>query len=215
MRSYTPGTIHHIADGRPLQRAIILDTETTGLDLQRDRLMQLSMIDIAFCPQTAQIHHKLGTFDKREDPGIPITAEAMTIHGISAAMVDGKCIDDEEVAAFVADAALVISHNAWFDRQFVERRFPCFERLRWACTLRGIDWRAHFGPGSRSIIAIAEQFGIAAKLAGPSDDCLMLLEILQMRFPATARTPMFELLENMGLHKLRCANSHQGPQPDR
>jgi NAD-dependent SIR2 family protein deacetylase len=42
--------------------------------------------------------------------------------------------------AFVRQAALVIAHNAQFDRRFCERLFPVFAEKPWACSFREVGW---------------------------------------------------------------------------
>jgi DNA polymerase-3 subunit epsilon len=42
-------------------------------------------------------------------------------------MVAGKTITQEEVEHFASSAAVVIAHNAGFDRRFVERAFPSIQ----------------------------------------------------------------------------------------
>jgi DNA polymerase III epsilon subunit-like protein len=39
------------------------------------------------------------------------------------------------VDAFVANASLIIAHNANFDRKFAERISAVFEQMAWACTM--------------------------------------------------------------------------------
>ena len=48
----------------------------------------------------------------------------------------------------MADANIVIAHNANFDRKFAERYWPEFEHKNWGCSATEIDWRAHGFEGS-------------------------------------------------------------------
>jgi DNA polymerase-3 subunit epsilon len=43
-------------------------------------------------------------------------------------MVAGQRIDEAAVSTFVANAVIVIAHNAGFDRKFAERYWPVFEK---------------------------------------------------------------------------------------
>ncbi|WP_247512603.1 hypothetical protein [Bradyrhizobium sp. 157] len=57
-------------------------------------------------------------------------------------MVNGHNLDPNHVAAFAADAVVVIiAHNAAFDRTFMERYCPSFEHQAWACSVSEIEWR--------------------------------------------------------------------------
>jgi DNA polymerase-3 subunit epsilon len=58
----------------------------------------------------------------------------------------------------VADAGLVIAHNAYFDRAMVERHWNCFAEKPWACTLNSVDWlREGFSAGKLDYLGM--QFG--------------------------------------------------------
>jgi hypothetical protein len=64
-------------------------------------------------------------------------------------MIAGHRIDEAAVSAFASDAVIVIAHNAAFDRKFVERYWPIFERKAWACSATEVEWRKHGFEGSR------------------------------------------------------------------
>jgi DNA polymerase III subunit epsilon len=90
-----------------------------------------------------------------EDPGRPIPPESTAIHGITDDMVKGQRFDDAAVASLLDGVALVIAHNATFDRPFLEARFPLFEHLHWGCSIRDI-------PAGQSRVCAA---GIASTLS--------------------------------------------------
>jgi DNA polymerase-3 subunit epsilon/CBS domain-containing protein len=62
--------------------AVVLDTETTGLDVAQARLVQLSAVRIAGGRVLAE-----QTFDALVNPGVPIPPAATAVHGISDEMV--------------------------------------------------------------------------------------------------------------------------------
>lgn len=92
-------------------------------------------------------------------------------------MVAGHRIDDEAVAAFVADANIVIAHNAGFDRKFAERLWPVFIDKAWACSITEIDWKAHGLSGSRLSYLLADA-GLFHDAHRAVDDCHALIEVL-------------------------------------
>jgi DNA polymerase-3 subunit epsilon len=63
----------------------------------------------------------LDTFSSFNEPSRPIPEEAIKLHGITNEMATGHSIDGNTVTAFAADAAIIIAHNAAFDRKFAER----------------------------------------------------------------------------------------------
>ena len=61
-------------------------------------------------------------------PTRPIPPEITALTGIDDAMVAGKTLDLDAVTA-----AVVIAHNAAFDRRFLERFCEVFRTKPWAC----------------------------------------------------------------------------------
>lgn len=64
--------------------AVVLDTETTGLDVAQARIVQISAVRVAGGRVLAD-----QTFDALVDPGGPIPPATTAVHGISDAMVAG------------------------------------------------------------------------------------------------------------------------------
>lgn len=117
-------------------------------------------------------------------------------------MVCGKKIDDDQVAALMADVSLVIAHNASFDRKFVESRFSCFQKKPWACSLQQIPWKEE-GMGSASLEYLAYRFGFHFAGHRASVDCQALLEVLQSDLPKSGAKVMKALLENARTPEVR------------
>ena len=119
---------------------LCLDTETTGLDYQQDKAVEIGIIAFEYDPTSGEILRICGRYSGLEDPGFPLSDEVSAIHGITDDMLVGKHFDDEQITALATRASLVIAHNADFDRKFVENRFPVFATLPWACSLYQINW---------------------------------------------------------------------------
>jgi DNA polymerase-3 subunit epsilon len=98
--------------------------------------------------QTAIPRHRLarvaeGQSASKSDPISPPStlAEITALTGITDEMVAGRSIDPAAVEAIIADAAIVIAHNAKFDRPIAENDWPVFKGVDWACSLDEIPWR--------------------------------------------------------------------------
>lgn len=178
-----------------LFKAVILDTETTGLNPETDKIIELGMVSFEFCASTGQAFRVLGRFNQLEAPGFPIPPESTKVHGITDDMVRGKVIDENEVISFIENAKLIIAHNAKFDRPFVESRFPVFQNKAWACSLSQIPWKEE-GFGSASQEFLAYRFGFHYEGHRASNDCNALLEILQQPMPASGALVLRRLLES-------------------
>jgi len=185
-----------------LLKAAILDTETTGTNQSVDKIIELGIVIVEYSPETGQVYRVLETFDELEYPGMPIPPESTMIQGITDEMVRDKRINDDAVAALMADVSLVIAHNAFFDRGFVESRLPIFKNKSWACSYAQVPWKAE-GMGSASLEFLAYRFGFHYAGHRASIDCYALLEVLQSELPDSGIKVMKMLLENARLPEIK------------
>lgn len=161
----------------PLTRVVVLDTETTGLDHARDKIIELAMLRVDVDNASGLPVGDVTVYDGLEDPGMPISAEVQAITGISSAMVQGKHLDEATICALLDGVDLVIAHNASFDRPFCEARLPAFARLAWGCSFADIDWKAE-GQGSAKLEYLAMEKGWFYEAHRAEVDCHALLAVL-------------------------------------
>ena len=203
LRRLQPRTSFNLAsEGLPCARGIVLDTETTGLSSETDRVIELGMLLFEFDPTSGLIYRVLDVFDELEDPGFPIPPANTAIHHITDAMVQGKRIDDAKVARLLKGVSVVIAHNAGFDRPFVEQRWPAFENLLWACSIRDIDWQAE-GFGSAKLEYLLQTQGIFYEAHRAETDCWALLELLHHQLPQSQQPALLSLLETLNQPQLK------------
>ena len=181
-----------------LVKAAILDTETTGTNQLTDKIIELGIVIVEYCPDAGQVYRVLETFNELEYPGMPIPPESTLIHHITDDMVLGKKINDAAVKNLMADVSLVIAHNAFFDRGFVESRLPLFQKKAWACSYAQVPWKAE-GMGSSGLEFLAYRFGFHYAGHRASIDCHALLEVLQSELPVSGIKVMKVLLEKARL----------------
>jgi DNA polymerase-3 subunit epsilon len=201
-RLVTKKEFHPTAPGQILQRGVVLDTETTGLSVDVDQVIELGMIVFEFDPVQGTIHSVVDVFDELEDPLRPIPPETTAIHHITDEMVRGKRIDDRKVEDIVNSASVVIAHNASFDRPFVEKRWPVFEGKQWACSIRDIDWKSE-GVSSAKLEFLLQTQGIFYEAHRAETDCWALLELLSVVLPQSQQPAMLTLLESLNQPQIR------------
>lgn len=138
----------HIVDELVLEQdelmGVFIDTEATGKDATVDMLTELALVRFGFSPDG-----KIGAVERArvylDDPGRPISKEASEKSGITDDMVRGKRLPESEISELVHGAAIVIAHNAEFDRQVVERRgLGVFRSLSWACSYVDVPWKKEY-----------------------------------------------------------------------
>ena len=95
-------------------RYVVIDFETTGLDPDADRIIEMAAVRV----QNGKI---IEHFHSLVNPGIPIPAESFQIHGINDSMV-AKAPRIEDVLPSFLDfigSDLPAAHNAKFDASFL------------------------------------------------------------------------------------------------
>jgi DNA polymerase III subunit epsilon len=164
-----------------LQREIVMDTETTGLDAKGgDRLIEVGCIEIYNrIPTGAQFHRFINP------DGRPVHPEALAVHGIADAfLADKPKFEDvvDDFLAFIGDDPLVI-HNASFDVGFLNMEFELLDRPSLSSE-RVVDTlalaRRKHPAGPNSLDALCRRYGIdnsKRDLHGAIVDSLLLAEV--------------------------------------
>jgi DNA polymerase-3 subunit epsilon len=142
-----------------------------------------------------RIFRLLEDFDQFNDPGEPIPPQIVALTGITDEMVRGQRIEQAAVDRFIADAALIIAHNAAFDRPFVEAHLEGFDRLAWGCSAAQVDW-SEAGFESRKLEYLAYRQGFFFDGHRAINDCLAGIHLLAQPLPGDNGNAMTQLLAN-------------------
>lgn len=104
----------------PLEKLdyVIVDTETTGLNVKRDEIVQIGAVRI--------VDGRLlegDSFERLVNPGRPIPKDSTRFHGITDDMVAHAPGIEEMLAEFLeyAGDAVLVGHNVAFDLSFMNR----------------------------------------------------------------------------------------------
>jgi DNA polymerase-3 subunit epsilon len=193
LRRIEPRTTIDVPDGTPTRRGIFLDVETTGLDPVTDEITELAMLPFDYT-EDGRIFAVHEPFEALRDPGRPIPPAITALTGISDSMVAGKAIDPGEVADFFR-SALLISHNAGFDRPFCEKFCPDFAAAPWACSWREIPWKSEGFDGA-GLSQLAVGHGLFFNGHRAVHDCRAGIEMLARPLPRSGRRALAALLES-------------------
>lgn len=163
-----------------MSRAILFDTETTGLDpLHGDRVIEIAALELKNDLPTRAVFHRL------IDPERDIPADASRIHGLTNADVAGKpkfsAIVDEMLAFFGDDP--LVAHNAAFDFGFLDAELgrigrPKLDRARMVDTLALAKVR--FPGMPNSLDALCRRFNIDLSARTTHNallDCKLLADV--------------------------------------
>ena len=123
------------------QIVCIIDTETTGLDTNKDEIIELGYMLIEY-DQHGRFFDVIKRFNQLQQPSMPITPEITKITGITDQDLEGKSIDWNEVVSDISTASLLVAHNAQFDRKMLERYSDVFKDKIWGCSVNDVDWES-------------------------------------------------------------------------
>jgi len=186
-RLQIPNRFNNPRDGI-LKHGLVIDVEATGLSLENDDVIQLAMLPFDYEVESSRITnvHKNKAFEALREPAVPISEEASIVTGITDDMVKGQKINEEEVTAIVAEADLIIAHNARFDRAMLERHWASFAEKPWGCTFTTVDWlREGFTAGKLDYLGM--QYGWFYDGHRALADCEACLALLAQTLPSSKR----------------------------
>ena len=111
-----------------IEREIVLDTETTGLEAQHHSIIEVGCLEIIDRRITGRSFHRY------VNPGRSIDEGAVAVHGITMEQLRDKPRFEgiaDELLEFIGDAKLVI-HNAEFDMGFLQVEYQrCGREADW------------------------------------------------------------------------------------
>src|SRR6202789_2929484 len=147
------------------RRALLLDTETTGLDAKRDRIVEVAVIlyDLKLASPIASFA-ALARGDSNA---------AEHINGIPVALLS-EAFEPERLWVAVCD---LMAHNSAVDKAFVEAaeglrmtwdtsgKDPNHFQVPWVCTMNHIVWPGAAPASSKSLTALALSYGVTVHAA--------------------------------------------------
>lgn len=100
------------------EEVCVFDTETTGLDGDNDRIIQISGIKL-----NTKTFEEINRIDMYINPGSPLPAKITEITGITDAMLADKPTEEEAFPMiydfFGGESPVIIAYNTPFDKKFV------------------------------------------------------------------------------------------------
>jgi DNA polymerase-3 subunit epsilon len=163
-------------------KGVFADVETTGLDADHDKIIQLALVPFTFA-RSGEVCTTDEAFVELEEPGVSIPAEVVALTGITDEMVKGKRINSHRVEELCGDADLVICHHANFDRQFMENRFHFLTRTRFGCSMADVPWQESGFTSVKLEWLAFRHLGLFYDSHRADMDCYMGIHLLQSQLP--------------------------------
>ncbi len=187
-------------------RKIILDTETTGLDYGKDRIIEIACLELLDDSYTGKKYHRYYNPDD-----IIISEQAEEIHGLNNKFLEKyKTFDEslDEFIEFVGGSPLVI-HNAQFDISMIN---SALERKNKSKILREtsictLEMAKKKFPGSKNNLnALCRRFNISLESRekhGALTDCFLLLRVFTELIGGRQKELHFITSQNKKVEKSR------------
>ena len=176
-------------------RISFLDLETTGTNIKTDEVIEIAIKVISINKTDGSSLAAIDSYESLSQPEVPISERITKINGITNEMVEGKSIDWGKVDKLLSNSHLVVAHNSYFDRPFLEKYLE--KHIPWACSLNDIDWfERGFINSKLELLCIWHGFFYDAHRAMNDVDSLINLVTHESY---ADNMPIIELIENARL----------------
>lgn len=161
-------------------RQIVLDTETSGLDYEKDRIIEVGCLELIDGVFNGTKFHKYYKPDE-----VIISSEAESIHGLNNTFLSKFPSFDEDIEDFCRfiDNSELIIHNAQFDLTMINNSLkrtskPLINKELVTCTLEIA--KKKFPGNKNNLNALCRRFDISLKSRdkhGALTDSFLLLDV--------------------------------------
>ncbi len=124
---------------------VVLDVETTGLNKDKDEIIQIALRPFFVSPQTGEVSGIKKSIAYLQEPSHPLDKIIVDITGFSDEDLKGHAIPWDKVSKLLSKCQFVVCHNASFDRQWVESALRkngevVPSDVVWCCSMTQVDW---------------------------------------------------------------------------
>ncbi len=161
---------------------VIIDTETTGLDLKHDRIIELAAIEVINGRRTSRVYHSY--FNPYP---VKVNESAFSIHGLSNEFLSNKPKFGESVQILLEllKDHILIAHNAKFDSTMINNELQrlglqYINNSQWFDTLKMARQLFPGKPNSLGALCKRYKLKIDGRSHSALTDCESLLKIYEL-----------------------------------
>ena len=160
-----------------MEYCLIVDLETTGVEPEHDKIIEIGLLEFALEEGCEPVVTSM--YAAVEDPGVPLSDEIKKLTGLDDCFLRGRAIAWDTVREYFQRAAIVLAHNATFDRSFLLKRSELdIGHKHWGCSMRHVDWQGH-GFRTRALNYLAADHGFVNPFAHRAlFDCATTLRVI-------------------------------------
>ncbi len=114
-------------------RVAIVDCETTGLEAS-DVPISISVLITELDQDGRGV--VINEWHGEQEPNVPISDSAFSIHGITRESLSGKSYNFELLAQTISGCTIAIAHNASFDAGMIAKVWPGIASFEWRCSFQ-------------------------------------------------------------------------------
>jgi DNA polymerase-3 subunit epsilon len=162
-----------------VRRCLIIDTETTGTDATKDRMIEFAGILYSVTNKTILAQYST-LFPSPDNAAEHVNRIPV---GALAEMAEVNLRNNEMIRNLLAAADVIVAHNADFDKQFFKPEDYFSEAAKqdwpWVCTWADFEW-----PGehkSKGLAMLALDFGIpVVDVHRALNDCIYITKLFNV-----------------------------------
>jgi DNA polymerase-3 subunit epsilon len=126
--------------------AVILDVETTGLNHEKDEIIQIALRPFFVNPTTGEVSGIKKPVTFLQQPSKPLPSIITEITGFHDEDLEGHEIPWPKISKILNYCQFIIAHNASFDRKWIDRVLrlngcPPPSGAIWGCSMSQVEWR--------------------------------------------------------------------------
>ena len=156
-------------EGQKLFSGRYVDVESTGLDTERDEVIELAIHPFNFTAD-GTICGIGKPYHGFQEPNKPLTDIVKKVTGLTDEILKDQKILIVDVEANMKGAELVIAHHAAFDRLMLERLSDKFKSVCWGCSMSQVPW-ADFGIEGKKLTFVLNGLGYFYDAHRATVDC--------------------------------------------
>lgn len=123
-------------------KAAIVDISTTGFSSKKDEITELAVILFSFDPESGKITGIIEEYSAYQEPSVQIKPAARKLYALTDKSLKGMQLNTEKISQILEDAEFIVSHDAKFDKAFLDPILPNAKDMKWYCSMNGINWLA-------------------------------------------------------------------------